>query len=386
MTKFRVSGLLDRPSSESLGMVGLVVEPEKGELYSAGVIGSSRPLARDEFADLVKIGDAQAVDGPVIDANQRNCAALWVGNDFAEKAERLAVQLPPLPKTSQILGDRGMYWVGPAQHIWRVIDSWIVRAFQRAIRDRSEELANLMAWALPERKETRAALWYTCDATKRESNLEWWVHLERSHGIRTTPKALVLDYQKSIDELHSRKSFRVYGFGAWAKGGDNEIAKFVSDRLHTPRLSFGQFLRHKAELGGMQPTRRLLQQHGQEMIEKYGALEFCLEVLDSLPLDISIPNAQFVIDGIRHAAVLDSLIRLVGEDRFTLVFIDRPKDVRRELLVTEEGIPHNEVESIMNDSTEKEVPIIEDRAFAHYDREKLGIESIGKELVLRYGT
>src|SRR5262249_51628940 len=130
---------------------------------------------------------------------------------------------------------------------------------------------------------------------------------------------------------------------------------------------------------GDQPVRQVLQRKGQKMIETQGALEFCLEVLSALPKDVSLPNVRFVIDGIRHAEVLQSLQSLIGEDHFTLVHIERPEEERRQLLIEEEHIPPNEVDAVMNDSTEREIPGVARLAAKKYPRER-GVQSIAKEL------
>jgi hypothetical protein len=377
MSGFRVKGLLDRPSRESLGMVGLVGERENGQLHTEGLVGSRQTIDRNEFAELLAAGDAQQVDGPEVDDVDRTFAALWVGVDFAEKAERLNIRLPPLPKSSQTSDDNGTYWVATTRHIWRVIDSWLIQAFRRSVAEKDAELAALMAWAMPERVETRAALWYSFTEEQRESNLNWWARLERDHGRRgSTPKKLDHQYSELVSKVRSQQIHKVVGFCARAEGGDSEIADFLSNRLQSTRLSFGRWLKEKVKMEGRAPTRQLLQRVGQDMIDEHGALEFCLEVLDSkLPREISFPDSRFVIDGIRHAAVFEALSRLVGENQFTLVFIDRPLDIRRNLLISKDNVPADEVEAVLNDVTEMEISAVEGRASVRFDRER-GIEPI----------
>jgi len=384
MSGFRVRGLLDRPSAQSLGMLGLIVERENRGLYVEGMVDTHpRPVEEGEFAELISAGDAQKVDGPHVDDSGREYAALWVGNEFAEKATGLKVPLPPLPITPATIGDDGTYWIGPTRHVWRVIDSWLILAFRRSIIEQNAELATLMAWTLPEREETKAALWYTMKE-KRQSNLQWWARLAKDHEkYGVTERSLNDRFDRISSECRERTLHRVFGFCAPAKGGDNEISIKLGGELDVKRLSFGLWLKKEAVKEGRRPTRRVLQKKGQQMMDKRGALEFCLEVLSGLPMNVSIPYATFVIDGIRHAAVLESLKSLVGEDHFTLVFIDRSKEERRQLLIRDEHVPANEVDEVMNDPTEREVPELAKRAARRFDWLQ-GVEPIAKELISVY--
>lgn len=76
-----------------------------------------------------------------------------------------------------------------------------------------------------------------------------------------------------------------------------------------------------------------------------------------------------MIDGIRHREVLESLKSLVGPERFRLAFVNRPEDVRRTLLLKEEGITQDTVGQVMNDQTEREIFEISGRANLTLDAE-----------------
>jgi hypothetical protein len=377
---FRVRGILDRPSRQSLGMLGIVVEREKKRLDIEGVVGlSSKSLEEGELRELISSGDAQETDGPTIEEGGRPHAALWVGNDFAEKAARLRVALPPLPESALRIRNDGMCWIGPTQHVWRVLDSWVVLAFRRSVREEDAELARLMAWALPDRQETRAAIWYTMRQA-RQANLDWWARLDRDLGEGlVAPHELASRYDRLVGEYQSHLPQPVVGFCAWAKGGDNEIANELCQRWNVQRISFGQWLRERVRNEGIQPNRRALQRRGQQMIEKHGALEFCLEVLGRLSPNVPIPNARFVIDGIRHREVLLALKSLIGEDHFRLIKIERNVAERRRLLIEDEQIPPNEVDVIMNDITEREIADVAERADRSFNRDQ-GVEPIATEL------
>jgi hypothetical protein len=236
-----------------------------------------------------------------------------------------------------------------------------------------------MAWAMPDRDEARAALWFTMNE-KRNANLDWWVRLERDHGATSvTAKSLERRYHDLVSACQARRLRKVYGFAAPAKGGDNEIAEELSKQLGARRISFGRWLREEASRAGVQADRRVLQKRGQQMIDSHGALEFCLKLLDSLPQNVSIPDADIVIDGVRHAEVHDSLRCLIGEDRFDVIYIDRPAAERRKALIEEERIPPEEVDAVMNDITERELDEVERRAAKRFSH-RLGAKPIAREL------
>ncbi len=199
---------------------------------------------------------------------------------------------------------------------------------------------------------------------KRDRELQWWVRLARDHGQRdATPEAIVSRLQARIDRARAMALRKVVGFCAAAKGGDNDVAQYIADKQQLAHVSFGKWLSRRATEEN--PTyagankRRVLQQLGQDIIDDRGELTFCLDVLAGLPA--SLPEAGFVIDGIRHVRVYESLRFLVGAEHLKLAFVDRPRDVRRRRLIAEEGFTSETVDSVMDDPTEWEVPFLRER-------------------------
>lgn len=374
-----VKAVLDRPTAASLGMLGVVIAREDGGLRTDGVLGSQGgPITETELEDLIRGGHALRVRELAIDPPESAVAALWVGNEFAEHTS--AIPVPPLPQ--QTLGHvpTGTFWVAPARHVWRVLDSWIVQAFRRVVQSRDDRLALLMTSVMPDREETRAARWLTSSPGAQSRELEWWARLDRDRGIRNaTPDTLSAAFRELVHRVEVSPPSTVLGFCAPAMGGDTEIAQFVAKERGLIRISFGRWLREKAIREGREPRRRVLQALGQQMIERRGELSFCLDVLE----DVSprLHREAFLIDGIRHLKVRESVLSLVGPDRFFFAFVDRPVQVREERLRAEEHLSSDEVRQILADPTEAEIPQL--RQLANIELDGLHADVEGRRLMAR---
>src|SRR5439155_9945865 len=163
-------------------------------------------------------------------------------------------------------------------------------------------------------------------------------------------------FRRRVSEILKSTDEKVVEFSAPAKGGDKEIAAFVAKREALKNVSFGTWLtRRSTDLGHKEPTRRDLQALGQRIIEDRGELSLLLDVLDSSKLR---PAQPFVLEGIRHQKVLESVQSLVGRDRFVLAYVDRPLADRKRLLREKEHLSTKEIDLVLNDPTELEIPKI----------------------------
>lgn len=379
MTAKRVVAVLDRPAPQSLGMLGLVVAQEDGTLITEGVQGSQAgTLSAVDLNDLVDGGHAISVDDLTLHMGPDPFAALWLGAEFVTRAGKAGVHVPPLPQQTSRQVSTGTFWVAPARHVWRILDSWTVQAFRKVVATQDGELARLMSWVLPDRPETRAARWLTASSNHaRSRDIDWWVRVDRESGRpEITPQALTAELESLITHTESEPLQPVIGFSALAKGGDKEIADFVARTKEVPRLSFGAWLREKALKEGGETDRRGLQHLGQQMIKQMGELAFFFTMLDDVHLELS---QSLLIEGIRHIKILDSVRSLVGPDRFFLAFVDRPEDRRLELL-RHEGLSNSELEEVLSDATEQEIPRV--RKFANIELDaSLDVEVEGNRLL-----
>jgi dephospho-CoA kinase len=380
-----VKGVLDRPSSESLAMLGLVVARADGSLHTESVVGSqSGRIGLEEFQDLLERGDAQRVELP---SRQRSAqyAALWVGKSFEQESEDIGLSVPPLPQQNSVSTNEGIYWIAPLVHVWRVIDFWTLRAFRQVVLERDPRIARLMTWALPNRPETRAARWLTAKGTAaKDKEIDWSIRLGRDSGGRgATRESLIDSFLDLIDRATAAQEVRVVGFTALAAGGDGDIAEFVANKQKLPTVSFGTWLREQAiKQGESKPDRRFLQKLGQDMINSNGELALFLDVLESFQLG---PAQPFIIEGIRHRKVLESIQTLVGTDLFYFAFVDRPEQERIQRLQEREHLSAAEVQQVLNDPTEVEIPALKNEANIELDRDR-GVEVEGTRLIREMAT
>jgi len=381
MNKHYVKALLDRPSARSLGMLGLAVDFGDQVLRTEGVAGGQAgTLTVEELGELISAGHALKIDGPEFQTGGYSQGALWIGDQFASDADKYDLALPPLPEQASGKSATGRYWIAPITQISQVIDSWLVRAFREVVHNPSEELAKLMSWALPEREETRAALWLTArDERLRSREVNWWVRLAKDHGqSNVTTQSFTSRLEEIIGHAKGALLPKVVGLCAPAKGGDNAIADFIATQRQIRRVSFGLWLRTHAPQGGSPSNRVVLQKLGQEMIDRHGALFFCLKVLQTAP-SVSL-NQAFVIDGIRHLDVFKSIQFLVGPDRFAFAFVDRPRAQRRKLLIEDENLTPDIADQVLNDRTEDEIPQLKSCAELTLDGDG-GAEREGRKLL-----
>jgi ribosome-binding protein aMBF1 (putative translation factor) len=120
----------------------------------------------------------------------------------------------------------------------------------------------------------------------------------------------------------------VLGFAGKIGSGKSTISAEVARVLGWTRASFGDYLRIVAKSNGFGETREVLQELGASLVEK-SAEEFCRAVLAHYQWSAGEP---LVVDGIRHAEVVDALRRLVAPLELRLVFLDVDDSTRRHRL------------------------------------------------------
>jgi cytidylate kinase len=115
--------------------------------------------------------------------------------------------------------------------------------------------------------------------------------------------------------------------------GKSTVAGELSSRLGWPKASFGGYVRAQATARGLSNERGVLQELGQGLIDEYGFDAFVGKVLDDAGID---PAAPFVIEGVRHVAVLEALQRATGPAP-VLVYLEAPDDERAQRVRAREG-------------------------------------------------
>lgn len=84
--------------------------------------------------------------------------------------------------------------------------------------------------------------------------------------------------------------------------GKSSITNHLSEILHSPKTSFGDYVRRIANENGLSNEREILQNIGQELVNTIPT-KFCLQVLDQ----IDWKGKTFLIEGVRHEKVLHVL-------------------------------------------------------------------------------
>jgi hypothetical protein len=366
----RIVALLDKPSTSSFGLLALVTRSEAGTLETEGLAEPSDLWVSDDHYDaLAESGSLvqlpRELDRP---AETGRLSALWLGRGFEKRAKEIGVSLPPriaLPKANEL--EDGTLWLLRVDHGYQILDAWLYHAAEEALRERNPDIAKLMAWALPDRDETRMALWFTSKAPRQE--LEWWFRLLRDQSRNISIDELEVRLARLSEQiLHSDRT-PVIAFTGQAKSGDNEMAQQVSARKHVFHVSFGQWLSERAREEGKSPARPLLQDLGQQLIENLGALPFCLNVLERLGpkhgFGREVATRSFVLESVRHQSVLEAVRFLVGSERLKLFYADLPEEIRRGRLQQEKDI--GDVDRAMHHPTEIEVPDVAAQAEARLD-------------------
>src|SRR5262245_37743225 len=95
----------------------------------------------------------------------------------------------------------------------------------------------------------------------------------------------------------------VLSFAAPIEAGKTTVSTRVAELLIAPRVSFGEYLRGLARERGLEMTREVLQDLGEQLVRK-DVRGFCEDVLKQQPWE---PGRPLIIDGVRHIEVLEAL-------------------------------------------------------------------------------
>jgi ribosome-binding protein aMBF1 (putative translation factor)/cytidylate kinase len=143
----------------------------------------------------------------------------------------------------------------------------------------------------------------------------------------------------------------VVGFAGRIGSGKSTISIEVARALGWPRASFGDYVRTVARSAGLGESREALQEIGASMIER-GVDDFCRAVLAQSGWNAGEP---LVIDGIRHAEVIESLRKLVAPLEMRVVYLDVKDEKRLNNLRKREDAVAEELELVEGHTTEEQV-------------------------------
>lgn len=140
-------------------------------------------------------------------------------------------------------------------------------------------------------------------------------------------------------------------FGGRLGAGKSSISAALAEDMGWRRVSFGDFVRSVAGTRGMQPSRQILQDIGAEL-ESQDAVAFCRNVLKAGGWN---PGESIVIDGIRHARVLNILREFVAPVPLFFVFLDAENQSRQQRLYQRDSIAAEFLAVAESHSTEHDV-------------------------------
>jgi dephospho-CoA kinase len=128
-------------------------------------------------------------------------------------------------------------------------------------------------------------------------------------------------------EVRKAPPSAVLSFAAPIEGGKTTVSIGVATRLGAPHVSFGGYLRRLAQEKGLEVTREVLQDLGNELVS-HDVRAFCEDVLEQQPWH---PGRPLIIDGVRHVEVLDALAEILAPAEGYLIYIkvDRTTQAKR---------------------------------------------------------
>jgi dephospho-CoA kinase len=133
--------------------------------------------------------------------------------------------------------------------------------------------------------------------------------------------------------------------------GKTELSKALVARLGWRRAAFGDFVRSVARARALGDGREVLQQLGEALL-KQDAEGFCRSVLADTKWK---QGEALVLEGIRHAEVLELIRRIVAPTPVTFIYLSVPDAVRADRLAGRTSDDAAQLEKLDQHSTEVQV-------------------------------
>ncbi|HKQ09500.1 MAG TPA: metallophosphoesterase [Blastocatellia bacterium] len=116
----------------------------------------------------------------------------------------------------------------------------------------------------------------------------------------------------------------ILGFAGKIGSGKSTLSSKVAEALGWPYVSFGDYVRSVARQRGLEESRRTLQEIGESLINE-GCDEFCRTVLGQADW---IPGQSLIVDGLRHAEIVNVLRRIVFPSQLYIIYIEVTEGLR----------------------------------------------------------
>jgi len=322
--------LLDPPANDSMGAVPVVTRESDGGMFVRGLAHSHRrPISLTELNELLSSRQAISTDPiPVDFPDNSNPVAMWVGEAFAESANRLGMPPAPARDHAITIGRQGHAVIGSSDEIYARLEVWLERAFRKVIEGRNHSLASLMAQTLPNHPLTQAALWHSAPSdAKRANELAWFRRLRIDAGKREEAQTL----ERQFEELCRRPPWAsvkavILMSGLAGSGHTKASQRFAQSVSAAARglslVSFGDFLREEFQkIYREVPSKPQLQVFGQRFVVER-PYRFVQRVLTQAKLDLQ--PAVLVVDGVRHQIIKDAIEFIVNKP-LTHYFVNVPE-------------------------------------------------------------
>ncbi|SRR3989344_63321 len=205
-----IVALLDKPSAESFGMVGLIVTVNSfNEMYQTAGLSSKNMVVTPYQLNQQLSGHILNVQSP-LPVDLVNPVAVWIGSQFYSKATEL--KAPSLPTIDQSWHQplepeqtRGNYAIKESKEAYKILENWVTEAATDALLTNNYDLAVLTSWTLPLHPAAQAALYFT--AANKPAELKMQLRIERDK--KKTPIQLVQGHEEVRSSLlRDRREFR----------------------------------------------------------------------------------------------------------------------------------------------------------------------------------
>ncbi|HII15917.1 MAG TPA: hypothetical protein HA362_06410 [Nanoarchaeota archaeon] len=195
----KIIALHGRPNAESFGMSAIIAEYDN-ERYEVLGFNTGAFYVAESYVQRKLGGHILSVSSPLpmgLDVP----AALWLGNGFRIKANRL--NAPDLPQTDlgwfaplEPYQDTGQYTIMESGDVCKVLGDWTRLAGIQALMENSAGLASLMDWTLPLSPITEAVDYFTArNEMERQKVLGWQAAIGTQ---RRTVEDLVQQHERTI--------------------------------------------------------------------------------------------------------------------------------------------------------------------------------------------
>jgi cytidylate kinase len=145
----------------------------------------------------------------------------------------------------------------------------------------------------------------------------------------------------------------VVGIVGKIRSGKSSLSRSLADELKWPFVSFGDQVRSVAHQRGLDNSREVLQEVGENLVETEPR-KFCEAVLAQADWQ---PGQSLIVDGIRHLKIVEILRDFVRPSVLRLIYVKTADDVRESRLATE-ICGRQDLERIEHHSTEEQVGTI----------------------------